>query len=361
MGAKARSVLGITGLAILAAASPALGQSNKATTYYSGVAELDSSVTVNLGVLDSLGPPPNLLPQGQAPTLTPPSSAMPQAPAAPAPIAPTPTVSRTAPEPAPSSPPRSGLLTGTGVEADPEPGVAARGETSASDLAPTRTATPPPPPELEPLDAPAIPEMAEPVDPVPPAPATADVPPPPPPPVTPPAPEPQAAPETPAVAAAPPAPPEPPTTAPPPPPPAITPPPADNTPAATPPAAAASGAQSSEVAALNSEAVVEQGDQITLLFGPTESELPAGSEPALDRLAERMQADETMRVQLLGYAQEEGGSASQARRLSLFRALSVRTYLIKQGIRSTRMDVRALGNKVEGGNPNRVDIVLPAG
>jgi hypothetical protein len=31
---------------------------------------------------------------------------------------------------------------------------------------------------------------------------------------------------------------------------------------------------------------------------------------------------------------------------------------MKQGIRSTRMDVRALGNLAEGGAPDRVDAVI---
>jgi len=63
-----------------------------------------------------------------------------------------------------------------------------------------------------------------------------------------------------------------------------------------------------------------------------------------------------MRLQLKGYAGSAKGSPSQARRVSLFRALSVRTYLMKQGVRSTRMDVRALGNKVKKGKLDRVDI-----
>jgi hypothetical protein len=66
----------------------------------------------------------------------------------------------------------------------------------------------------------------------------------------------------------------------------------------------------------------------------------------------------SLRLQLLGYAGSTQDSASKARRTSLFRALSVRTYLMKQGVRSTRMDVRALGNRVEDGSPDRVDAVV---
>ncbi len=61
------------------------------------------------------------------------------------------------------------------------------------------------------------------------------------------------------------------------------------------------------------------------------------------------------RLQLKAYA--SGGTASAARRMSLNRALTVRSYLIAQGIRSTRIDVRALGIADEG-PPDRVDLLL---
>lgn len=63
-------------------------------------------------------------------------------------------------------------------------------------------------------------------------------------------------------------------------------------------------------------------------------------------------------MQLLAYAGGNELSASKARRLSLSRALAIRSYLIGKGLRSTRIDVRALGNKVPGGQPNRVDLKL---
>ncbi|MCH8925159.1 MAG: OmpA family protein [Proteobacteria bacterium] len=59
-------------------------------------------------------------------------------------------------------------------------------------------------------------------------------------------------------------------------------------------------------------------------------------------------------------ASRSPGSASAARRLSLSRALAVRAYLIEQGVRSTRMDVRALGDKVPDGPADRVDVLPQA-
>lgn len=98
---------------------------------------------------------------------------------------------------------------------------------------------------------------------------------------------------------------------------------------------------------------------LRLAFAETSAELSEQAKGELKALAGELIKDGNARVQLLAYASSADDSASRARRLSLSRALAVRAYLIDQGVRSTRMDVRALGNKSEGGPPDRVDI-LPA-
>jgi outer membrane protein OmpA-like peptidoglycan-associated protein len=104
--------------------------------------------------------------------------------------------------------------------------------------------------------------------------------------------------------------------------------------------------------------VLDGGQMYRIPFGPDSSDISDNGKKYLDELAQRMKSDSALRLQLLGYAGSTQDSASKARRTSLFRALSVRTYLMKQGIRSTRMDVRALGNLVEDGAPDRVDAVV---
>jgi outer membrane protein OmpA-like peptidoglycan-associated protein len=69
-----------------------------------------------------------------------------------------------------------------------------------------------------------------------------------------------------------------------------------------------------------------------------------------------MKADREQRIQLVAYAEATDDRESRARRLSLSRALAVRSYLIDAGVRSTRMDVRALGSTAEEGPLNRLDI-----
>jgi len=64
------------------------------------------------------------------------------------------------------------------------------------------------------------------------------------------------------------------------------------------------------------------------------------------------------RLQLKAYAGGTSETPSSARRLSLSRALAVRSFLIESGVRSTRIDVRALGRASDAGPPDRVDVVL---
>ena len=68
-----------------------------------------------------------------------------------------------------------------------------------------------------------------------------------------------------------------------------------------------------------------------------------------------MTANENLRVQVMAYASGTPETESQARRTSLARGLAVRQYLYNKGIRSTRIDVRALGLK--GNGADRVDVV----
>lgn len=104
---------------------------------------------------------------------------------------------------------------------------------------------------------------------------------------------------------------------------------------------------------------VPQGDAgiATIDFKEGDATLSKAAEQQLATLAAGMK-DSAERLQIKAFAQSpENGSSSGARRLSLSRALSVRSYLIDQGIRSTRIDVRALGD-TGSGSLDRVDISL---
>ena len=87
-------------------------------------------------------------------------------------------------------------------------------------------------------------------------------------------------------------------------------------------------------------------------------DIPPSAISPLDQLVKLMKGNPGIRIRLNGYASAKIDSPSQARRKSLFRALAIRKYLMSKGIRSTRIDIHALGNKSEDENPNRVDVVI---
>lgn len=100
------------------------------------------------------------------------------------------------------------------------------------------------------------------------------------------------------------------------------------------------------------------GDNMRIVFEHDSSKLPTDAREALKTLSSRMSQQDGLRLQLLAYAGGTDTSASAARRLSLSRALAVRSYLIENGVRSTRIDVRALGNKSTESVTERVDITI---
>lgn len=97
---------------------------------------------------------------------------------------------------------------------------------------------------------------------------------------------------------------------------------------------------------------------LSIPFEKEEARLPDETRGSLAKLVERLTSDASLQIQLLAYAQGEEDDTSKARRLSLSRALAVRSFLIDQGVRSTRIEVRALGNKVPEGPADRVDVVV---
>jgi outer membrane protein OmpA-like peptidoglycan-associated protein len=162
-----------------------------------------------------------------------------------------------------------------------------------------------------------------------------------------------------AAASAPAAPPVAPTAAPPSPVPATTPPaPATVTAMSTPPSLPPASPVTPTPAAAPA-AVAAAGEHTRILFAGGATDLPDDAKARLDALARLLATDGHLRLQLAAYAGGSSDQASQARRISLQRAIAVRSYLMEHGVANTRMDVRALGNRAEGNDPpDRVDIIM---
>jgi outer membrane protein OmpA-like peptidoglycan-associated protein len=279
----------------------------------------DPSVAIDRSVIESLGPP---LPAPRVPAGAPRAGGLPLAP-------------DTIPTAAPTRRPA----------ARPRPAPARRAARTADPSLPL-----PLPPE-EPEEVPPL-AAAEPL------------------PVPPPVPDPPAV-AVPALPTPPPAPP-PPQVAAPAAPPASVPPPTVPGPAAGPPPVVPRPPPSPEVAArapdpapsappAASPAPVRSGpppERLQLLFAPDSQDLSAAMRAELESLAAALPESDALRLTVNAYSGGDPANPSVARRASLSRALAVRTALMQAGVRSTRIDVRALGLNAGDGPPDRVDVFV---
>ena len=95
-----------------------------------------------------------------------------------------------------------------------------------------------------------------------------------------------------------------------------------------------------------------------MTFKATEATLPLTMKESMDKVVAKLKANEAQRMNIVAYASAAADQASTARRVSLARALSVRAYLIDNGINNLRINVQAEGDKNPGGAADRVDLFI---
>jgi outer membrane protein OmpA-like peptidoglycan-associated protein len=119
-------------------------------------------------------------------------------------------------------------------------------------------------------------------------------------------------------------------------------------------------AASAAAPALQMASATTVGNATSVLkFKAGATDLGSGPQPVLDSLATRLLANEGLRVQIVSHATGGSDDAMEARRVSLARAVAVRAYLIEKGVRSLRIDVRALGNRADSGPvADQVDLMV---
>lgn len=94
-----------------------------------------------------------------------------------------------------------------------------------------------------------------------------------------------------------------------------------------------------------------------MLFESESSDILPSAEIELEKVFALMQKQEEMNLRLQAHAAGTEESRNHARRLSLSRALAVRSWLVDRGIRSTRIEVRPVGHKEGGLYPDRVELI----
>ena len=115
-----------------------------------------------------------------------------------------------------------------------------------------------------------------------------------------------------------------------------------------------------QVAAIPRPGPIALGSSQRILFPPGSARLAEDGQALLRRISAVLKKNPALRLRLKAYARGGSQNVSQARRLSLSRALAIRANLMKQGIGPTRIDVQALGSTVADGPPNRVDLLVSA-
>lgn len=100
-----------------------------------------------------------------------------------------------------------------------------------------------------------------------------------------------------------------------------------------------------------------------ILFAPQAADPAESALGAIKFLAGDLNAamnTASARIQIQAYGGNRGDKGSDARRLSLKRALAVRQVLIDDGVPAERIDVRAMGGADDKGPADRVDVYVKA-
>ncbi len=133
----------------------------------------------------------------------------------------------------------------------------------------------------------------------------------------------------------------------------VPPPPAATQPAAPPPPPPISDNSAS--------AATTTGAGLRVTFGAGQSDLSPASAAAIKTIVQSASAGDGASFNVLAYAAGTPEDPSTARRLSLARALAVRSALMADGIASSRIYVRALGATGGDEAPDRVDLAVMGG
>jgi|GEM_PF-6449088 len=93
--------------------------------------------------------------------------------------------------------------------------------------------------------------------------------------------------------------------------------------------------------------ITKSGHVIFFDFAPSATGLTAQNKVDLKEIANTVKADNRLAIRLIAYAKNPEFASSKARRTSLSRALTIRDFLLKEGIPSSKIEVHALGNRVQ--------------
>ncbi len=99
-------------------------------------------------------------------------------------------------------------------------------------------------------------------------------------------------------------------------------------------------------------------DTVPVFFRSGSASLDDDALGIIADIAERLVKSPEARLKILAFSEHSGNDTNKARRLSLSRAIELRTAFAENGVDETRMDIKALGSSHGDGSPNRADLVI---
>jgi outer membrane protein OmpA-like peptidoglycan-associated protein len=124
------------------------------------------------------------------------------------------------------------------------------------------------------------------------------------------------------------------------------------------PAATTAPPQPPTVSATAASAASSSGTGLRVTFGTGQSDLNPSTAAAIQNLVKTSPSGDGTSFNVVAYAAGTPEDPSTARRLSLARALAVRSALMADGVGSSRIYVRALGASAGDETPDRVDVAV---
>lgn len=103
----------------------------------------------------------------------------------------------------------------------------------------------------------------------------------------------------------------------------------------------------------------EQEQNTTLRFKKGEAVLTGSHQKNIDsRITKPLNSNDSLKIVITAFASAADDTTSSAKRISLSRALSVRSYLVDKGIDPGRIELHALGDKTEDTPVDRIELAF---
>lgn len=101
------------------------------------------------------------------------------------------------------------------------------------------------------------------------------------------------------------------------------------------------------------------GAALRVVFEGNQTKISDEDKVLLAQLVQEILSKKNSKLKVVSRAEGEDGQSNSARRISLQRAITIRSYLIKSGLDSLRINVQAVGNEIdESGNANLTSIYV---